>query len=422
MPAECLGWFSIDGRVPQLWDKFSGLYRARDGWARIHANFQHHREGALHLLGLDPATADRHAAKQAMLAWEAQAFEDAAAQAGLVAARLRSFAQWDASEPGRHCSAAPVHHQPHRRRPARRPCRRWRQERDRWKACACWTSPASSPVRSAAAPWRPTAPTSCWSMRPPSQHRSHRRHQPGKRSALVDLRGGRRRHGRAAGGRACSCRATAPVRWRSWARCRGRGAAPARHRLCVALRLWTAGCVARPARLRLAGADRHRLQHGGGGAAGDAAKPLALPMQILDEATGYLIAFGAAAALLRQQREGEAGTCRCRWRRPATGCASLAGWRTASPRRPTWSPSWKPPLRAGVRCAGSGTAPSSAGPRRTGAARRSDPAIHCRAGKFHPHHGKAADNDGLGLRSWHSCGGHHPGPELRRRARTKGLS
>jgi crotonobetainyl-CoA:carnitine CoA-transferase CaiB-like acyl-CoA transferase len=39
-------------------------------------------------------------------------------------------------------------------------------------------------------------------------------------------------------------------------------------------------------------------------AAGDAAKPRALPMQILDQATGYLIAFGAAAALARQQREG----------------------------------------------------------------------------------------------------------------------
>ena len=34
------------------------------------------------------------------------------------------------------------------------------------------------------------------------------------------------------------------------------------------------------------------------------AKPRPLPMQILDEATGYLIAMGAAAALHRQQREG----------------------------------------------------------------------------------------------------------------------
>jgi hypothetical protein len=33
-------------------------------------------------------------------------------------------------------------------------------------------------------------------------------------------------------------------------------------------------------------------------------RPRPLPMQILDEATGYLIAFGAAAALRRQQREG----------------------------------------------------------------------------------------------------------------------
>jgi crotonobetainyl-CoA:carnitine CoA-transferase CaiB-like acyl-CoA transferase len=39
-------------------------------------------------------------------------------------------------------------------------------------------------------------------------------------------------------------------------------------------------------------------------AAGTLGKPRPLPMQILDEATGYLIAFGAAAALARQQREG----------------------------------------------------------------------------------------------------------------------
>jgi hypothetical protein len=36
----------------------------------------------------------------------------------------------------------------------------------------------------------------------------------------------------------------------------------------------------------------------------DPATPRALPMQILDEATGYFIALGAAAALYRQQREG----------------------------------------------------------------------------------------------------------------------
>lgn len=54
---ECTGWFSIDGKVPELWDPFSGLYRTRDGWVRVHANFRHHRDGALRLLGLDPAHA-----------------------------------------------------------------------------------------------------------------------------------------------------------------------------------------------------------------------------------------------------------------------------------------------------------------------------------------------------------------------------
>ena len=45
------------------------------------------------------------------------------------------------------------------------------------------------------------------------------------------------------------------------------------------------------------------FNHAEGEAAGDG-QPRALPMQILDQATGYFIALGASAALLRQQREG----------------------------------------------------------------------------------------------------------------------
>jgi crotonobetainyl-CoA:carnitine CoA-transferase CaiB-like acyl-CoA transferase len=41
-----------------------------------------------------------------------------------------------------------------------------------------------------------------------------------------------------------------------------------------------------------------------GQAHGEADQPRALPMQINDQAAGYLIAFGAAAALRRQQLEG----------------------------------------------------------------------------------------------------------------------
>ena len=94
---ECTGWFSVDGKVPQMWDKFSGLYRSADGWVRVHANFAHHREGALRLLGLDPAVATRADAQAAMLDWNAVDFETAASGAGLVATALRSFDQWDAT-------------------------------------------------------------------------------------------------------------------------------------------------------------------------------------------------------------------------------------------------------------------------------------------------------------------------------------
>lgn len=99
---ECSGYFALDGQVPSLWDKLSGLYpcggpAGEGGWVRIHANFTHHRDGALRLLGLPPGdTTERVAVAQALQAWLALDFEQAAADAGLVVAAARSFAQWDA--------------------------------------------------------------------------------------------------------------------------------------------------------------------------------------------------------------------------------------------------------------------------------------------------------------------------------------
>ena len=99
---ECTAWFALDGVTPPLWDPVSGLYPcggpdAPAGWVRIHANFAHHRDGALRLLGL-PAGAGtpRAAVAHALEGWAAPAFEQAAADAGLVVAAVRSFAQWDA--------------------------------------------------------------------------------------------------------------------------------------------------------------------------------------------------------------------------------------------------------------------------------------------------------------------------------------
>lgn len=109
---EATGAFTLDGRVPKVWDKLSGLYACGDGaaagWVRIHANFAHHRDGALRLLGLPPGEqTERAAVTEALRGWRAEDFEQAAADAGLVVAAVRSFEQWDA-----HPHAAAVAAQP----------------------------------------------------------------------------------------------------------------------------------------------------------------------------------------------------------------------------------------------------------------------------------------------------------------------
>lgn len=106
---ECTGHFSVDGRVPDKWDKLSGLYRCRDGWVRVHANFAHHRDGALRLLGLPPGSdTSRAAVEAAALEHSAFALEDAAAQAGMVVAAARSHAQWLAHPQAQAVAALPL--------------------------------------------------------------------------------------------------------------------------------------------------------------------------------------------------------------------------------------------------------------------------------------------------------------------------
>ncbi len=110
---ECSSWFSLNGVVPPVWDKFSGLYacgpEGRGGWVRIHANFQHHREGVLRLLGCPGSdSAQRADVEAALRSWNAVDFEDAAAQAGLVVAAVRSFEEWDAHPQARAVAALPL--------------------------------------------------------------------------------------------------------------------------------------------------------------------------------------------------------------------------------------------------------------------------------------------------------------------------
>lgn len=105
---ECTAWFTVESVEPETWGAFSGLYRCADGFVRVHANFEHHQNGALDVLGLDPKTATRADAERALLNWRARDFEDACAGRGLVVAMLRSFDEWDATPHAQALAAQPV--------------------------------------------------------------------------------------------------------------------------------------------------------------------------------------------------------------------------------------------------------------------------------------------------------------------------
>jgi crotonobetainyl-CoA:carnitine CoA-transferase CaiB-like acyl-CoA transferase len=97
---ECCGAFTIDGRKPEIWDRLAGIYPCgpggSGGFVRLHTNFAHHRDGVLRLLGLEPGTSTQRSDVEAALArWSAHDFETAAAAAGLVVAALRRFDEWD---------------------------------------------------------------------------------------------------------------------------------------------------------------------------------------------------------------------------------------------------------------------------------------------------------------------------------------
>lgn len=305
--AECSGWFSLDGRQPESWDPFAGLYRCADGHVRLHTNFRHHRDGALRLLGLDPATASRADVERRLLDWPALDFEQAANARGLVATALRSFAQWDTTAQGRAIATqAPMTISrlgaaPPRTLPAladdERPLSGLR--------VLDLTRILAGPVggRALAAlgadvmlvnsPGLPNIAAVADTSR-------------GKRSTHIDLRSasGCARLWRLVEGAHVFSQGYRPG---SLATLGFSPEALAAHRPgIVVVSLSAYGDQGPWAERR--GFDSlvqtaMGFNHAEGEAAGDG-QPRALPMQILDQASGYLMAFGAAAALWHQQHEG----------------------------------------------------------------------------------------------------------------------
>lgn len=100
-------YLELDGApLGERWDSVAGTYRCGDGrWVRLHTNFPHHRAGVLRLLG---CAGERAAVQAALQGWTAFAFEQAAAEAGMCVTAMRSFAEWDAHPQGLATAALPV--------------------------------------------------------------------------------------------------------------------------------------------------------------------------------------------------------------------------------------------------------------------------------------------------------------------------
>jgi crotonobetainyl-CoA:carnitine CoA-transferase CaiB-like acyl-CoA transferase len=103
-------WFSwsidpVGWQRPPLWDAVAGDYATADGWIRLHTNAPHHRAAALAVLG---CAEDRAAVAQAVAGWSGLALEEAVVAQGGCAALMRSLDAWRAHPQGQSVAREPL--------------------------------------------------------------------------------------------------------------------------------------------------------------------------------------------------------------------------------------------------------------------------------------------------------------------------
>ena len=103
-------WASIrplDWRPSPLWDPIAGDYQARDGWIRLHTNAPHHRAAAKRVLS---AHGEREAVARAVAQWGKADLENAVNEAGGCAAEMHTLAEWEQHPQGRALALEPLVH------------------------------------------------------------------------------------------------------------------------------------------------------------------------------------------------------------------------------------------------------------------------------------------------------------------------
>jgi crotonobetainyl-CoA:carnitine CoA-transferase CaiB-like acyl-CoA transferase len=100
-------YLRVDGKPPPpTWDIIAGVYNTGDRrYVRLHTNFRHHRDAVCKVLNCKP---ERDQVQAALMKWEAEAFETAAYAEGGVVSMMRSYDEWSASPHARALATLPV--------------------------------------------------------------------------------------------------------------------------------------------------------------------------------------------------------------------------------------------------------------------------------------------------------------------------
>jgi crotonobetainyl-CoA:carnitine CoA-transferase CaiB-like acyl-CoA transferase len=100
-------YLRVDGKPPgPAWDAIAGVYNTGDGrFVRLHTNFPHHRDAVCKVLDCKP---ERDAVQAALMRWDGEKFETAGYAAGGVVALMRSREEWSATPHARALAELPL--------------------------------------------------------------------------------------------------------------------------------------------------------------------------------------------------------------------------------------------------------------------------------------------------------------------------
>ena len=100
-------YLRVDGKPSDMaWDAIAGIYKTRDRrLVRLHTNFRHHRDAVCKVLNSKP---EREDVQAALMQWDGEAFETAAYAGGCAVALMRSYEEWSALPHARALAELPL--------------------------------------------------------------------------------------------------------------------------------------------------------------------------------------------------------------------------------------------------------------------------------------------------------------------------